>query len=337
MAAQKSYSNQKNPNVIGRKGKNMFDIAAIGETVLDFSPAGLGEMNNPCFEMNPGGAPANVLVASASLGSKTAFLGKQGDDLFGKHLISALKRRGVETSGVCLTREAGSLMSFVSLDELGEREFFFVRGTGTDFLMTKEEVDYSIIEDSSVLHVSPAIGRKQPGREMLFHVLEYAAKKEKTISVDPNYREMFWKDKQEAIQVTKKVLEYANVVKASGEEMEMLTGRGINKVAEGARDLFEFGATKRAVFITMGALGSYYVTQQESGFVKGFEVDAVDTTGCGDAFMGAILYYFTHDRGRSTYEIVKRANAMGALCATKSGAFDAMPTKEELYEFLSIR
>ena len=94
------------------------------------------------------------------------------------------------------------------------------------------------------------------------------------------------------------------------------------------------GVEKKAVFVTLGKKGAYYATPQESGYVEGFEVDAVDTTGCGDAFTGAVHYYFCHAPQMPMAEIVRRANAVGALCATHRGAFDAMPDEQEVAAFL---
>ncbi|PWL49290.1 MAG: hypothetical protein DBY39_01295 [Clostridiales bacterium] len=71
----------------------MLDVVALGEAVIDFSQCGIGPMGNPAYEMNPGGAPANCVVASARLGAKNAFLGMVGDDLFGHHIPGHWKRK----------------------------------------------------------------------------------------------------------------------------------------------------------------------------------------------------------------------------------------------------
>jgi len=74
----------------------MIDVTALGELLIDFTPAGLSNQGNPIFEQNPGGAPANVLAALSKLGCQTAFIGKVGTDQFGqflkKHLTTSVSR-----------------------------------------------------------------------------------------------------------------------------------------------------------------------------------------------------------------------------------------------------
>ena len=313
----------------------MFDVVSMGEVVIDFSLCGKGNMGNPAYEMNPGGAPANCLVANAALGGKTAFIGMVGNDTFGHFLHDSLAKYHVENRGIRFTDAGCTQLTFVDIDETGDRSFNFAKGTGTDAMLTVDDIDFSLIDETKIFHTPCVISRCEPGRTTVLAALKYAKEKGKIISCDPNYRPGRWLgDKERAKRHFLEVMQYSDLVKVSEEEMSIITGVGEDEYEKGAKMILDSGKT--AVFVTMGPNGAYYATKEDCGYVEGFKVNAVDTTGSGDAFMGTVHYYFTHDCGLPIREIVRRANAMGALCATKPGAFDARPTKEALYHFLGV-
>ena len=123
--------------------------------------------------------------------------------------------------------------------------------------------------------------------------------------------------------------------RTAGEQMDFYQVRSLEEFREGAERISKIGREKRAVFITLGAKGAYYYSKEESGYDPGFRVKAVDTTGCGDSFLGAILYHLACEPQTPLSKAVRIANAVGALCAMKQGAFDAMPTKAEVEAFLA--
>jgi fructokinase len=311
----------------------MFDVTAIGELLIDFTPAGKGSMGNPCFEMNPGGAPANCLAALNKLGGKTAFIGKVGQDLFGDFLYSVLEKEGIETRGISETDETNTTLAFVSLYENGEREFAFVRKPGADVLLRNEDIVASIIESSKIIHFGSLSMTHEPARSTVISAVENAKKMGKSISYDPNYRPLLWDSEANAIQWMKKGLQYADIVKMSDEEMTLITG--VKDIRQGAEALFKSG--KKYVFITMGGEGAYYQCENGNGFVPPFKVDPVDTTGCGDAFTGALLYELCYEKDKNPYEMVLFANAVGALCATKKGGIPSMPAMGEVIKLMEAK
>ncbi len=313
----------------------MLDVVALGEAVIDFSQCGIGPMGNPAYEMNPGGAPANCVVASARLGAKNAFLGMVGDDLFGHHIARALEAQGIETDGLLYTQQGVTRLSFVSLDAQGERSFYFVPGMHAERLLQPQEVALKLIDQAKIFHVSFVYDKEDAGYRALLHAMDYAAAQGKLLSCDPNYRPGRWSEESGyARMFFREILARCHLIKVSEEEMRIVTGVPEDEVERGAAELLKLGVEKKAVFVTLGKKGAYYATPQESGYVEGFEVDAVDTTGCGDAFTGAVHYYFCHAPQMPMAEIVRRANAVGALCATHRGAFDAMPDEQEVAAFL---
>ncbi|MDN5302300.1 MAG: fructokinase [Thermoanaerobacteraceae bacterium] len=112
----------------------MFDVVALGELLIDFTPVGHTPAGSPVFEANPGGAPANVLAAVSKLGGKSAFIGKVGDDQFGHFLEEVLKSHGIDTAGLSFSDSVNTTLAFVHLDQKGERSFSFYGGSFIRYL-----------------------------------------------------------------------------------------------------------------------------------------------------------------------------------------------------------
>ena len=310
------------------------DVVALGELLIDFSPSGAGGNGNPLFEMNPGGAPVNCLAALNRLGARTEFIGKIGKDNFGEFLSQVLVKAGIGNAGLSFSEHVHTTMAFVHLESNGECLFSFLRDPGADTQLKKKDVDLSLIDRAGIVHFGSLSFTNNPVRDTLLHVLKYATKKKKIISYDPNYRPLLWKNEKNALYWMKEGLKYADVVKMSEEEAELLSG--FNDVEKSAKAVWDSGCKK--VFITMGEKGAYYYTgKDDNGFVPAYSVKAVDTTGCGDAFMGAVLYQILYHSTRKTNDIVQFANALGALCATKNGGIPAMPAKKSVLNLIQSK
>ena len=122
----------------------MADIITLGELLIDLTQNGTDENGNGKFTAFPGGAPANVAVAASRLGAETAFIGKVGNDAFGRFLRDTLEKDGVDTIGLEECDEHPTTMAIVSVDESGEREFTFYRDPGADTQLTAEEAAGSL-------------------------------------------------------------------------------------------------------------------------------------------------------------------------------------------------
>lgn len=307
------------------------DVVAIGELLVDFTPCGIGEMGNPAFEMNPGGAPANCLAALNKLGAKTEFIGKVGTDSFGNFLETMLAKEGIGTSGLSRTSKTNTTLAFVHLAGNGERSFTFLRDPGADTQLMKEDIDYSLIDKSRILHFGSLSLTNNPSRETVLNAILYAKSKGILVSYDPNYRPLLWKDENTALYWMHEGLKYADIVKMSEEELILITES--NDILEGAKVLRKVGAGE--IFITLGSRGAfYYMDDQDYGYVPAYKCHAIDTTGCGDAFMGAILYQILYHKDVSARDMVRYGNVVGALCALKKGGMPAMPLKGEVDSIL---
>lgn len=316
-----------------------YDVVALGELLIDFTPAGISDNGNPLFEMNPGGAPANVLIAVAKLGGRCAFIGKVGDDHFGHFLKQTLENNNVDTRGLKCTEQANTTLAFVHLDEKGERSFTFLRNPGADTMLEEHEIEASIIDKGKIFHFGSLSMTHQPAEGATLKAVEYAKHSGKVISYDPNWRPSLWKDVDTARQKMMLGLKYADIVKLSEEELKLLTGEA--DIDRAAQMVFDMGA--KLVLVTLGDQGCYYMHSSGRGHVPAYQVKVVDTTGAGDAFLGGVLYNISrmdcpiekmdcHQLER----IVRFANATAALCITKRGGIPAMPSLHEVEQLLKL-
>jgi sugar/nucleoside kinase (ribokinase family) len=310
----------------------MADVIAFGELLIDFSPAGAGKMGNPAFEMNPGGGPLNCAAAMCRLGGSAAYIGKVGRDLFGDFILKNMQEAGMNVKGVVRTGETHTTLAFVSIAPDGEREFSFLRRHGADVLIRADEVDISLLKDAKILQYGSLSFTGQPARDASHFLLKAAKETGVSVFYDPNYRVPLWDCEKEAVEQMRSALGFADMVKMSEEEMELLLEIDRNDPQKGARALLDMG--KEVALITGGSRGAWFATRREEGFVPGFTVRAVDTTGCGDAFTGAFQYMLLYRPETGMEEKVRFANAVGALCATKMGGMPAMPTLDETKKFM---
>lgn len=315
----------------------MIDVTALGEILIDFTPEGESEDGYPIYIANPGGAPGNVLVSLAQLGKKTEFIGCVGKDQFGKQLEQTLQHKNVNTSGLVYS-DIHTTLAFVHLDETGDRSFSFCRNPGADMMLTKESLQLKLISNSKILHVGSISMTDEPSREATLTALKYAKDHHVSVSFDPNLRPPLWENLEEAKKNIKKVMRYADVVKVSQEELEFLTDE--KDIQYAAFKLYsEYDLS--LLFVTVGEKGSYLFYKGQSVFVPGFEVEAIDTTGCGDAFFAGVLYQILENNflaaELSTEEmrnILLFGNAMGAYVSQYKGGIPAMPRLEEIESFM---
>ncbi|QAT50308.1 carbohydrate kinase [Caproiciproducens sp. NJN-50] len=312
----------------------MFDITAVGELLIDFTPAGVSDAGDPLFAQKPGGAPANVLAANSRLGGHNAFIGKVGNDGFGDFLRGTLEKLRIDVSGLCTDPEIPTTLAFVQLDRNGDRSFSFYRKPGADLMLRSSEINDSLISGCRILHFGSVSMTGEPSRSATLSAVRAARKLGRIISYDPNYRPPLWENAGTAKEQMTAGLELADIIKVSEEEMALLTGE--SNLEKGSAALARFGAS--LVFISLGAGGAFYRSGDLCGALPAYGVKTIDTNGAGDAFLGAALFRLrgkTLEEIRSLKEaelkdILLFANAAGALTTVKNGAIPAMPSLEEI-------
>lgn len=307
----------------------MLDVTALGELLIDFTPAGLSGQGNPIFEQNPGGAPANVLAALSKLGCQTAFIGKVGTDQFGQFLKKTLDQGGVSTHGLVMTDTCNTTLAFVHLSSSGDRSFSFYRDPGADLLLEPAELPYQLIEDCQIFHFGSVSMTAEPARSATLAAVKHAKEQHKLISYDPNLRLRLWKSPEAAKAGILSAMPLADLVKISEEELVFLTGE--SDLVKGAQYLIqEYGL--KLVLITLGPGGAFACNQKGSAHCPTYKVTVVDTTGAGDAFTGGFLYKLLKS-GKNPGDLLPEdleefldfANAVGSIATTKKGAIPALP------------
>lgn len=321
------------------------DVVSLGEILIDFLPNRTGSLEAvESFRKAPGGAPANVAVTVSRLGGQAAFVGKVGRDAFGRFLVNVLEQEKVDTRGIVLTEEAKTGLAFVSLDENGDRDFLFYRDPSADMLLRDSDIDDRLLQQGLVFHFGSLTQIHPESRQATITAAKKAREFGKIVSLDVNLRLPLWPSPEEAISNIQRSIPLCDILKVSEEEMEWLTGT--DNVEVGSLALLEKGP--KLVLVTLGAQGTFYRTESMSGRVASFRVEPVDTTGAGDAFVGGLLLQVCDRmRGRTfeqvigfeeeLREVIRYANAVGAITTTRSGAIPALPTREEVYSFMYNR
>ena len=315
-----------------------YDVTALGELLIDFTENGLSGQGNPLFEANPGGAPCNVLAMMNRLGKKTAFIGKVGQDQFGRTLKASLEELGIGTENLLLDKNVHTTLAFVHTAEDGDRDFSFYRKPAADMMILAEEVQEDLIASSRVFHFGTVSMTDEPTRGATVKALEYARKHQVMVTFDPNLRPPLWRNLQEAKEQIWYGLSQCSAVKMSEEELEFITGeRSLDRGVEAVRNRFDIPL----ICITMGKQGSkaYYgdAAVEKAGFVQ---EHTIETTGAGDTFCASMINYIL-DHGiqglteKDLEEMLTFANAAASIITTRKGALRVMPTREEVQALLN--
>ena len=316
----------------------MASIISLGELLIDLTQSGSDEHGNGVFTAYPGGAPANVAVAAARLGADTAFIGKVGNDAFGRSLTETLRTEGVDTSALFVSDDVPTTLAIVAVDESGERSFSFYRNPGADTQLTTEEAlsAVSLSESGRIFHIGSLSMTTSPAREACEEAVKAAKERGMLISYDPNYRAALWDSEETAAEMMKRLLPYTDILKVSDEEMVMLSGT--NDLGEGSLALASLGTA--LVMVTLGPDGVFVRRGQETAKVPGVKVKVADTNGAGDTFLGAMLMQLTdcteyedpisEMEWSRLLEMVTFANRAASITCSRSGAIPAMPTADEM-------
>jgi fructokinase len=303
-------------------------VLCIGEALIDMicTDKGSSLSDGQNFLKKPGGAPTNVAAAIGALGGSVALSAKVGNDPFGKQLNQVMSEFNVNTQHVHLDSNHFTTFAFVSLMLDGERDFVFNRGADAE--LTVEEVSSIDLSHTNIIHFGSATAFLDgPLNAAYYHLLEAAKNAGKTISFDPNYRHLLFGDKQESfIKQSWIYLKQAHFTKLSDEEAMLITGK--SSLEDAAADLL---ANIPGVFtITLGKDGTLLGLDGKTYIIPSIQIKPTDTTGAGDAFVGAVLYQLDNaslnpaNLGFEEWnKIIKNANKAGARTCEYMGAMEA--------------
>ena len=316
------------------------DVTALGELLIDFTQNGVSEQGNNLFEANPGGAPCNVLAMLNKAGKKTAFIGKVGNDMFGKLLKAKTEEQGIDMRGLLMDDEVRTTLAFVEKLPNGDRDFSFYRNPGADVMLTAEEVEAhrDLIESAKIFHFGTLSMTHETVEKATIRALEIAKEAGCLISFDPNLRPPLWSSEEKAKEKIAYGLSKCDVLKISDNEITFMTGeedleKGIHKII----DAYHIPL----VFATFGPDGSKAYCGGAEAYEEGFSnPDTIETTGAGDTFCASALYHvlkYGIDGLKDEvklHELLTFANAAASLVTTKKGALCVMPAVDQVRDYI---
>ena len=299
------------------------DIIAIGEPLYEFNRQRDGH-----FLRGFGGDTSNVAIAAARLGARATYVSRIGRDMYGDALLELWEKEGVDASAVLRDDEAPTGLYFVT-HEGGGHQFTYRRKGSAASRMTARDVPEKLVAEARYLHVS-GISQAISGTAAaaVDHAIAIAIAAGVAVSYDTNYRPRLW-PADVARRTVESTAAYAGVLKTSQEDaaalLQLLEPQAI------ARHFIALGS--KAVVVTLGAGGVLVATAKGNAVIEGFTVGAVDATGAGDAFTGALLAELA--RGKELFASCRFANAAAALSTLGYGAIAPLPRRAEVVQFLA--
>lgn len=315
-------------------------LLAIGEALIDFIPEETGKaLKDVCgFRPAVGGAPANVCGAYVKLGGGAAMVTQLGDDPFGDKIVEEFRSCGICCDYIQRTKKANTSLAFVALKDDGNREFSFYRKPGADMLLSPEDVKEEWFDGAYALHFCSVSLGDYPMREAHRKAVQCALDKGLLVSFDPNLRLQLWDDPGALREAIRTFAPLAHILKVSDEELEFITGH--SEIGQALPELLT--GNTRLVIYTKGSGGAECYTASSEAKDPGFKVQAVDTTGAGDGFIGSFLHCLSEDgvsagdlpllKAGQMERYLRFANRFCAKSVMKHGAIASYPTKAEMDE-----
>ncbi len=304
------------------------DVICVGRAAVDLYAEQVGvpleEVRS--FAKYLGGSPANVAVGVSRLGLRSAMLTRVGDEPLGRFVTQALEGYGVDTSRVVRDGQRKTALVILGIEPPERFPILFYRDGCADIELSAKDVEPRWIATSRAVVLSGTALSRNPSREATHAVLEAARAAGRTTVLDLDWRPFLWPEgPADARAQYLAVAARCDVVVGTEEEAEAAGGverlrdvcRGVLIVKRGPRGCTVFAAGQPAVD------------------VPGFEIQILNVLGAGDAFLAGFL------RGHlSDWELrrsARLANAVGAIVVTRHGCAPAMPTFEEVEQFLRDR
>ena len=320
----------------------MADVICMGELLVEFvsTETNASLIESAGFIKAPGGAPANVAVALSNLGLSARFVGKVGDDPFGDYLRESLQEKSVDTQFLLVDPHARTTAVFVAVWEDGRKDLCFYRNPGADSMLLAEEMGAEMLQGGRCFHYGSVTLSEEPAASAQKKMLQMACEQGMMVSYDPNYRATLWPDPQTAQKTLQDFFQYCHLAKISTEEWELVTGT--SNLAEGIEKILAYGV--ELLVLSRGEHGALATNGTYQIEVPGLAVEVVETTGAGDGFLAAMIAQLLPKREQfgSLAKIPQEevavalnyANTVGAITCLKRGAIPALPTHEEVAQFL---
>jgi fructokinase len=319
----------------------MPNIICLGEPIVDFvaddpSPDLVSALH---FTKAAGGAPMNVAAAIARLGGSSGVICKAGGDHFGYFLRASLEALGVDIEHFLQDPAYPTQLAFVAKDKAGVPDFAFHVNRSADTMLEADELDFEYLGGADIFHFGTISLIYEPARTATLEALHFAQDQGLLVSLDPNFRPGLWPSAAEPVRLIIPLVAECDLLKVSEDELCFVTGE--TDLHAGAAKACEAGP--ELVLVTLGEQGAYFHREDGAeGLVPGFAVTVVDTVGCGDAFMAAMLLQL-NDAAEDISDLsvealtgmVRFANAAGALTATGAGVMGSLPDRAAVEALLA--
>jgi len=311
------------------------DLIGFGSAIVDFAPTNPGVRLSEVegFIPSAGGAVANLLVASSRLGLRTGFVGCVGDDEFGRFILRDFEREGVDVSHVRKVKGVATGVAFYSLDKTGERHYVFYRfprHSDPESVLRPEDIDAEYIAQSKAVHFSEAMLRRNTSRHGVFRALQVSKEHRVLVSYDPNVRPTLWGDREEFKKVQRRALGFTDVLLSTADELRLITGK--KDMEEAVEKILALGPS-----ILVTRCGDHYrvITSDLDFKVPLLKVEAVDTSGAGDAFDAGFLTGLL--KKWPLHEAVELGSAVAALKVMNVGTRKGLPGLEQALKSIKER
>ena len=307
------------------------EVLTFGRSGVDIYPRqiGVGLEDVSSFGKYLGGTTANVAVAAARLGRRSAIITGVGNDPFGRFVRRALTELGVEDSYVVTNTEYATPVTFCEIFPPDDFPLWFYRKpTAPDMQVSVEDIDFDAVRATELMWLSVSGLSEEPSRSAHFAVLE-ARHRRPITALDLDYRPMFWETAAQASEQVRKALPYVTVAVGNREECEVAVGESDPERAADA--LLDAGV--ELAIVKQGAAGVLAKTRTERVVSPPIMIKPLNGLGAGDSFGGSLCHGLLS--GWPLDKVLARANAAGAIVASRLECSTAMPTSEEIDTLLA--
>ena len=317
-----------------------YDVVALGELLIDFAQNGTSLQGNNLFEACPGGAPCNVLAMLRKLGKSCAFVGKVGNDMFGKLLKDVITDAGINADALVMDDKIPTTLAFVQTFANGDRDFSFYRKPGADMMLTEDDLPLDTIANARIFHFGTLSMTHEGVRKATEKAVAAAKEGGALISFDPNLRPPLWENLEDAKEAIAWGLSQCDILKIADNELEFMTGE--TDFVKGAAILQATYPNIKVLNVTAGADGSYsFYGEEEPVFVPSFKLGGtIETTGAGDTFCASVLNFVLENgiaclTPEDREAMLRFANAAAYIVTTRKGAIRSMPERSEVEALLT--
>jgi len=313
------------------------DFIAIGRLCIDLNA---NETQRPMEEKKTftkyvGGSPANIAIGAARLGLKTGFIGKVSDDQMGRFITDYLQKNKINTDSIVVDKTgAVTGLAFTEIKSPTDCSILMYRDNVADLKLDPTEVSEEYIKKSKALLISGTALAQSPSREAVFLALEHARKHEVVVFFDIDYRPYTWESEAETAVYFNLAAEKSDVIIGTREEFDMMENL-LNYKESNDQVTAErwFSHHAQIVVIKHGGEGSIAYTRDGKSHRGGiFKTKVLKTFGAGDSYASAFIYGLM--QGLEIPQAMRLGGASASIVISKHSCSDAMPTSDELLNFM---